>query len=170
MREWRPIGNGAWGAAKISACENYRYWLGRMWDGNKQFIGYIGLNPSTADAMKDDPTIRRCIGFARDLGYGGIYMLNVFALRSTNPKALSAHPDPVGFENDETLDYMATKCQRIIACWGSYPLARSRAGLICRGRVLECFGVNADGQPKHPLYLPKTAQLHVYRSSVGATP
>jgi hypothetical protein len=78
----------------------YRYLLRRIWDSDKPMIAFIGLNPSTADEINNDPTITRCITRAHDSGYGGIYMLNLFAFRATDPKVMKAFPRPIGPEND----------------------------------------------------------------------
>lgn len=83
-------------SAVISECGSYRYRLERVWEAEKDRVAFIMLNPSTADASKDDPTIRRCIGFAKAWGFGGLIVGNLFALRSTDPKALYGHKDPVG--------------------------------------------------------------------------
>ena len=83
-------------------------------------IAFIGLNPSTADEINDDPTIRRCIGFARRWGFGGMYMLNVFAYRSTNPRELRAATDPVGPRNDAALLTTSRRCDMVVACWGAW--------------------------------------------------
>lgn len=86
-------------SAIISECGKYRYSLSRIWDENKANVLFIMLNPSTADGDVDDPTIRRCIGFAKSWGYGGIYVGNLFAYRATDPKELLKVENPIGFEN-----------------------------------------------------------------------
>ena len=85
--------------ATFSPCRTWRYSLWRIWQPGKPYVVFIGLNPSTATEVEDDPTIRRCIRYAQDWDYGGLYMLNVFALRSTDPKALYRHSDPKGPDN-----------------------------------------------------------------------
>lgn len=117
----------------------------------------IGLNPSTADARRNDPTIRRCIGFARDWGYGGVWVLNLFAFRATYPRDLKAAPDPIGPRNDEWLRRVARKVDRVVAVWGNDGgfMARSSRVRGMLGNRLEVIRLNAGGEPAHPLYLPK---------------
>jgi len=116
----------------------------------------IGLNPSTADASHDDPTIRRCIGFARDWGCGGLWVLNLFAFRATFPRDLRAAEDPVGPRNDRWLRLVAGHCTRIVACWGNDGAFLGRSTDVRRmlGDRLEVIRLNASGEPAHPLYLP----------------
>ena len=138
--------------ALLSPCGRYRWWLSRTW-GDAPPLVFIGLNPSTADASQDDPTIRRCIGFARREGCGGLLMLNLFAFRATDPAQLHCVADPVGPENDVTLVNMARG--RVVTAWGAHPAAFSRAAAI-RSLVsapLLCLGTTKDGSPRHPLYV-----------------
>lgn len=151
--------------AAFSADKKYRYDLWRIWRKGGRRINFIGLNPSTANEVTDDPTIRRCVGFAQDLGYGEFHMLNLFAFVSSDPRQLCFPTlDPVGVEND---GYLKSLCPEIVACWGSW--GKLHIGIESRAKQVRrllvdpwCFGVNKDGEPKHPLYLPKTAQLERY--------
>jgi hypothetical protein len=127
------------------------------------FVMFIGLNPSTADETKDDPTLRRCIDFARRWGYRELCMTNLFGLRATNPRELKKVTDPLGAENDVTLLRIATKASLIICAWGM----RTYSGIGDRDKVvltmltkfqLQCLGVNSDGSPMHPLYIPADRQ------------
>lgn len=131
---------------------------------------FIGLNPSTADETKDDPTVRRCIGFAKRWGYGGIYMLNLFAFRSTDPKKLLEVPNPYGPENSQFLRMYAESAGVIVAAWGAFPLARER-GRFVEGIVthpLYCLGTTKSGAPRHPLYVPYTNMIRRWSGdSVG---
>lgn len=115
---------------------------------------FIGLNPSTADETVNDPTIRRCIRFAKDWGYDGIIMMNAYAFRATNPKDMLAAADPVGPGNDEALAYRRPQVGLIIAAWGTHCSeereARVRAVI---GKTIYCLGRTKAGRPKHPLYL-----------------
>lgn len=151
--------------AIFSNDRNYRYVLWRVWDDALPKVAWIGLNPSTADETKDDPTIRRCVGFARDWRYGGIYMLNLFAFRATSPKVMKAAVDPVGLENDWYIrDYAGFRSKRVIAAWGTHGDHRNRAQHFA-GKcelALACLGLTKGGCPKHPLYLPAATRLIVY--------
>lgn len=137
----------------------YRYWLSRTWDERGEPMAWIMLNPSTADASVDDPTIRRCMGFAKAWGFGSLWVVNLFALRSTDPAALRTHPDPVGPRNDEFIREAAQHASLVVAAWGNHGAYLTRgykvAALIPNLHVLSMTGA---GQPAHPLYLPKTRE------------
>lgn len=151
-------------SAYISLDGMYRYNLTRNW-GDTPYdpcMTFIGLNPSTADAEKDDPTIRRCIGFAKREGFTRLVMLNLFAFRATDPKALITADDPVGPDNNsELMAWMTSPV--IVACWGANPTngraVAMKAMVRNCGAKLYCFGKTKDGHPKHPLYLPADAPL-----------
>lgn len=148
--------------ALFSICRRYRYRLWRSWDTEKPLVAFIGLNPSTADETLDDPTIRRCIGFARDWGFGGMAMLNIFAFRATDPKVMKAAADPIGPANDVWLAKTAGEVSLTVACWGSHGSHLDRGAQVLRSVLtgpLKCFGLTAGGQPKHPLYLARTCPL-----------
>lgn len=147
-------------SAEFSPCRRYRYALWRYWGPDAVDKGYalfIGLNPSTADETTDDPTIRRCIAFAKAWGYSGLCMVNLFAYRATNPADMLVTPDPVGPDNDRWLRFHAERAGIVIAGWGVYGshLARDR---IVKQMVpnLHYLRLTKDGHPGHPLYLPKT--------------
>lgn len=115
-------------------------------------VMFIGLNPSTASESKDDNTIKKLIKIARNNGYGGLYMLNLFALVSTDPKALLTHPDPVA-KNDYFLREYSLQSSRIVFCWGAFKQAKERAEVVKKMfPESSCLDVNDDGSPKHPLY------------------
>jgi hypothetical protein len=149
--------------AHLSPCRTYRYSLWRVWEPDKGVVAFCGLNPSTADETVDDPTIRRCIGFARDWGYGGLYMLNLFAFRATDPKDMKAATDPVGPSNDAALAHHQKFCRLTVAAWGVHGTFKGRAEHVLRNVLVngpvKCLGRTKDGCPKHPLYLPKSASL-----------
>jgi hypothetical protein len=152
----------------------YRYELARVWNPDVRPVLFIGFNPSTADAERDDPTIRRCIRFARDWGYGGLLMGNLFAYRATNPKAL---PDvrknqlvsPVGEwtdewraswrvnRNDEALRHMADRAGLVVAAWGSIKMPFTWEDRPERVRMklgaMHALAFTKDGHPRHPLYI-----------------
>jgi len=143
--------------AQFSDCRKYRYALWRTWREDDHVM-FIGLNPSTADETQDDPTIRRCINYAKDWGFGGIYMLNLFAYRTTKPKELLKAEKPIGIENDAYLKMYHAKEGLNIACWGTRGVYKGRGDevLSLLGKEnLSCFGLTKNGQPKHPLYLKR---------------
>lgn len=117
----------------------------------------VGLNPSTAGASRNDPTIRRCIGFARDWGLGALWVLNLFAFRATYPNDLKAAADPVGPRNDEWIRRVARRVDRVVAAWGNHGAFLDRSAHVRSmvGDRLEVIRLNAGGEPAHPLYLPK---------------
>lgn len=147
--------------ATISDCGTYRYHLWRVWNDEAPTMVFVMLNPSTADADKDDPTIRRCIGFARREGFGSISVRNVFALRATDPEELLTHPDPVGPENDKAM--LAARSvmlmSRLVVAWGSRiksPRLKTHyqnAAMICQIQEPYCLGTTKSGDPRHPLYV-----------------
>jgi hypothetical protein len=127
------------------------------------------LNPSTADADIDDPTIRRCMGFARREGYGGVAIANLYAFRATRPVELFRADDPHGPGNAKTLRDLAAAHKIIVCAWGRLPTLAARAHaqrvaakLARHGAQLYCFGRTAEGAPRHPLYLPLTAPLEAF--------
>ncbi len=145
--------------AQFSECRRYRYSLWRTWREGDGHVIFIGLNPSTADENIDDPTIRRCIGFANRCGFGGMYMLNLFAFRATDPSVLMRAPiNPIGKENDLYLQKHHQPEGLTIACWGNHGRLMNRGDEVIEllGKEgLSCLGVTKMGYPKHPLYLPK---------------
>lgn len=149
-------------SAYFSRCGKYRYRLYRRWSDAKH-VTFVMLNPSTADARNDDPTIRRCIGFAKDWGCGCLEVLNIFALRSTSPRALIHTFDPIGPLNNDFLLSLTLRTDRfIVAAWGRHGTLWERgkwvAQMLARRDVsLHALGANKDGTPKHPLYVPGTA-------------
>lgn len=139
--------------ATISYCGRYRYGLLRTW-ARGQRVAFVGLNPSTADAIHDDPTIRRCRAFAQAWGYGGMVMLNLFAYRATSPRDMMAADFPVGPSNDYYLRRWARVVDLVVVCWGSHGghMGRDRevVGMLSG---LHCLTITKGGQPGHPLYL-----------------
>lgn len=151
--------------AQFSDCRNYRYALWRTWDESAGHVCFIGLNPSTADETIDDPTIRRCIGFAQRWQRGGIYMLNLFALRATDPKVMKKSAEPVGTMNDSALLAYACRSAIVVAAWGIHGAYAARGELVAgwlpsqAEKSMYCLGLTKSGHPKHPLYLPSDAAL-----------
>lgn len=161
--------------ARISDDGFYRYTLGRRWsppDGPGSMV-FVMLNPSAANAELDDPTIRRCIGFAKREGCGGVHVVNLFAWRATKPEAMFAAQadghDVIGPENDDTLRETfraaALEGRPVIAAWGVH--GTERAGFVrllaeAAGARLQALGLTKDGHPRHPLYVRADAQLRVW--------
>lgn len=143
--------------AEFSKCRKYRYALWRIWDDSKPLVMFIGLNPSTANEYSEDPTIRRVKKFAANWGYGGFYMMNLFALVSPYPEDLKKCDDPLG-ENDGWLEKIASKCEKIIFAWGSFPEASERAKHVITQFNGYSLIINKDGSPRHPLYVPANIQ------------
>jgi len=114
----------------------------------------IGLNPSTADAIKDDPTITRCINFAKSWGYGGVYMLNLFAFRATKPKDMFIVKEPIGEQNNSYLKKYAKICDKVICAWGNHGKYKKRSSDVKSNlNNLYYLALNKTGEPAHPLYL-----------------
>lgn len=141
----------------------YRYRLWRIWDDDRAPTAFLMLNPSTADAERDDPTLRRCVAFARLWGAGGgVVLVNLFAFRATSPDELArAHRegrDVRGAERDEHLRKVFSVADVVVCAWGAHPLAddetvRSVLALIPSEIEVCCLGRTAAGAPRHPLYL-----------------
>lgn len=159
MSEQLSIGATSGSRAVFSPCRTYRYTLHREWGDPEHRCLFVMLNPSTADETQDDPTIRRCIGYARTWGYGALDVGNIFALRSTDPQALYKHTEPVGADNDSWLSYLATRAAIVVCAWGSHGRHRGRginvhAKLQRAGVTPHALKLTSTGQPCHPLYLP----------------
>jgi len=154
--------------AVISECGRYRYLLRRTWDHGRPRLLYVMLNPSTADAEIDDPTIRSCVRLAKGNGYGSFEVVNLFALRATKPAELSHASDPVGPRNDYIIEAAILRCDVAVCAWGGHPMAEDRGRSVYtslrRHRpAVFCFGLTKTGAPKHPLYIKSGSQLQTYR-------
>ncbi|MCX6395777.1 MAG: DUF1643 domain-containing protein [Propionibacteriales bacterium] len=160
----------AWGAASavFSPDEQHRYLLSRTWDAGRPPAVFVMLNPSTATAEVFDPTVRRCAGFARSWGAGGLVVANIFALRATNPRELYDHADPNGPDNDAALSALPPSARHRVAAWGNHGRLGERGAVVVgllgtvTGPVLECLGTTKTGHPRHPLYVPATTALRRY--------
>ena len=142
--------------ATFSSCQRYRYTLWHRWSKGET-VQFIGLNPSTADATLDDPTIRRCIGFAKTWGFGSLIMTNLFAWRATQPKDMLSTIDPVGPDNDDALNVVYAHTALTVAAWGVYGAHLGRDKVVRKMFPrLYYLQLTEDGHPKHPLYLPAT--------------
>lgn len=149
--------------ATFSDCRKYRYALSRTWDGKKKTVLFIGLNPSTADEKIDDPTIRRCINYAQNWGYGSLLMVNLFAYRATIPTELKNVKNPIGNDNDLHITELLKKADLAVATWGN------EGSLLNRDKDVKkiipnlmCLKINKSGQPAHPLYQKKDLKLIKY--------
>ncbi len=157
----------------LSDCGKYRYALWRDIPprlGELRPIGtclFVMLNPSTADASEDDPTIRRCIGFAERWGFARLAVGNLFAFRATDPRDLGRTDDPVGPDNYSWLERLVAEAGTVVAAWGA------SAGSAGRGEHLgflpdetQCLGLTKAGHPRHPLYVRGDAELIPYAPPV----
>lgn len=155
--------------AHFSPCGTWRYRLVRQWAETGTFAVFLMLNPSAADERQDDPTVRRCIGFARAWGHAGLVVLNAYALRSTDPKALGTHPSPEGEReiNDRVIAAAAGAAAAdgvpVVVAWGVHAaparVARILDLLHAAGADVRALGVTKDGAPRHPLYVSGSALL-----------
>lgn len=156
-------------SAEFSRDRIYRYNLWRIWKRAKGCVTFIGLNPSTADENIDDKTITRCIRFADRWGYGGMYMVNIFAFRATQPTDMMAHKFPIGELSDGTecndfaIQHVAAQSKLVVATWGADGMHMNRGKAVAdmfEPGTLMCFGkTKAGNQPLHPLYLPNNSKL-----------
>ena len=141
----------------------HRLYLWRRWAKSGPWVMFIGLNPSTADERLNDPTIRRCIGFAQKWGYSGMFMCNAYSLVSTDPKKLNAEA-PIAMGAQLAMRVIRTRCKEAIAAWGNQiTLIRDWEDRVDRIKndlsPLQCLGVTKLGHPRHPLYLPYSTQV-----------
>jgi hypothetical protein len=144
--------------ADISPCGIYRYSLWRGACHASGMVNWLMLNPSVADAIKNDPTAHRCIAYTKDWGYGDLVVTNLFALRSTDPDALRNHPDPIGPDNDRYILEYAKKASVVICAWGAHGSLGGRSSAVRRmladaGITPMCLAMTKGGEPGHPLYL-----------------
>jgi hypothetical protein len=167
----------AWsGSATFDTTRRHRFTLTRTAPGGAGRVVFIGLNPSTADALVDDPTIRKCRGFVERMGYGELCMVNLFSLRSTDPRWL-LEPEALTHwsENENAVLTRAESAEVVVCAWGGPYAPRSlaerihaRAGTLltrlrAMGRTPHVLGLTKDGHPRHPLYMPYTAMPRPWR-------
>ena len=159
-RQARPTILSATGSAIFSPCHTWRYVLRRDFGTGQSSVNFIMLNPSSATATRDDATIRRCTGFARQWGFATLVVTNLFALRSPEPQALRRAADPIGPENDAHLLEQARRAGAVVVAWGNHGALGGRAARVLDllGALpalrLEHFGATRAGQPRHPLFVP----------------
>jgi hypothetical protein len=174
--------DGTRGGAVFSEDERHRYFLYRVMPHAPLFSGprpefplFVLLNPSTATHEINDATLRRCTGFAKRLGYSSLHVCNLFSLRSTDPKALLLDTDPSGDpENLNIIIASAREAQVIICGWGAFGSARTRSTVVLNalidaglGEKIHCLGTTNGGEPRHPLYLPASAEMRRYFPPIG---
>jgi hypothetical protein len=154
--------------AVISDCGKYRYLLRRTWDHSKPRALLIMLNPSTADAKLDDPTIRSCVRLISGLHYGSMEVVNIFGWRATYPDELPKQADPIGPMNERIVDAAIRRCDVVICAWGANAMAARKSQYLC-ARIqsvkpgIYCFGTTKSGAPKHPLYVKSGTPLVTFR-------
>jgi hypothetical protein len=152
--------------ATFDPTRSYRYRLWRVWECDRPRLGFIMLNPSSADADQNDPTIRRCIGFAMAWGFGALEVVNLFAFRTASPRELRRADDPVGPENDRTILECAQRVDQIVVAWGNHGSFQGRDRAVIR--LLDnlnnvyCLKPTKAGQPYHPLYANRETGLIRY--------
>lgn len=141
----------------FSPCRKYRYTLWREWENGSGYCQFIGLNPSTADEIQDDPTVRRCINYAKAWGYKGLFMTNIFGYRATDPNDMKAIAEPIGQDNNYWLSEIAKEAGIVVAAWGTHGSHNGRGDEVIELIPnLHCLAVTKHGFPAHPLYLKKT--------------
>ena len=169
------------GDAIFSKCKRYRFTLYRWWNNNLPQVIFVMLNPSSADAEKDDPTIRKCIGYAKSWGCGSIKVLNLFALRATDPYQLFDAKDPIGDSNDwwlkefmnEELPFEPPKY--VVCAWGNHGSFMGRSDHVLEmwkhnDPIINSYAlkINKSGEPSHPLYLKNGIRPLIYCRVVDA--
>ncbi len=156
--------NGCESSAFYSECETYRYGLRRTWAASGPTILYVMLNPSTADELRNDPTIERCERRARQLGFGTMSIANLFAYRATQPKDLKRAKTPIGPENDALLQEWHGQADMTLAAWGVHGehMDRHNAALGLFSGPLHHLGLTKAGLPRHPLYVAYTQKPELW--------
>ena len=154
------------GGAVFDASGVYRYGLWREWDAARPAVAFVMLNPSTADGERNDPTIRRCLGFARSWGFGRLEVVNLFALRATNPAQLAQHPEPIGPENDDHIRAAISTATTVVAAWGTHGELGGRDTAVSRLLPSSAcdLGRTRAGHPRHPLYVRADVRLQAART------
>lgn len=173
------VNNGASNSGGIHSCAffdqsgRYRYSLRRQWGPGDNRLVLILLNPSTADASRDDPTLRRCQGFAREWGFSSMEIVNLFAYKATQPANLKKARNPVGAENDRFVEWAVRNARKTVLAWGNHGDFKGRDQQVLRllgslGNPLWSLGLTKKNQPRHLLYLPKGTPLQAFSLAVGA--
>lgn len=152
--------------AVFSEDRRYRYWLKITWEPTHPVFCFCGLNPSTADELKNDPTVERCERRARGMGYGSLIVVNLFAYRATDPREMKRQADPVGDRNDEAIRNAVVVSDLFLCGWGNHGAFRGRGEQVMRfldGHDPQCLGVSKAGHPVHPLYQSYETQVRPFR-------
>jgi hypothetical protein len=175
----RVFGQPCHATATFSRCGVYRYRLTRTWDTSPASgprVLWLMLNPSTADAMKLDPTIRRCAGYSMAWGFGSLEVVNLFAFRATDPRDMERDLLPIGERdehdqevNDRQIIAAADSARLIVCGWGAHRMVAKRAKevvglLVGRGHRLACLAWSKERHPVHPLYQPKNLRPRLFAS------
>jgi len=174
----KTIRNDLLETSTIVGEDNFRYYLARTWNNSLPKLAFLMLNPSTADEYKDDPTLRRCKGFCIDNGYGTMIIVNLFGIRSTDPRRLDIRTSYMGQEeflsaiagkeNDEWTMRAADEADHLIVAWGAWgerPFVAARSATVLellKDKNLFCFGITKDGHPRHPLMVKKDQEIEPY--------
>jgi len=152
--------------AYFSLCKKHRYALWRIWDRSKPLVMFIGLNPSTANADTNDPTIESVIRLSKNNGYGGCYMMNCWSYISTDPDQLN---DLTGADfNFEWLEKIAEKCQDIVFAWGNFKIVKDHKRDLKLTEMFpdaKCIIKNKNGSPGHPLFKKGNIQFINWNNS-----
>lgn len=156
MLEGKEVKTGA----TFSSCGKYRYKLWRIWDSSRPMVAFCMLNPSTADETKNDPTVERCQQRAEHMGYGGLFVINIFAYRSTDPKELKKVEDPIGAMNNLYIVDVAQISDMVVCGWGKHGSMNGRGEEVLEilkhwvsKKQVRALRLNRDGSPAHPLYI-----------------
>jgi len=144
--------------AEYSDCERYRYTLTRVWNPRGKRVLFVMLNPSTATEAQNDASVERCERRARTHAFGGFRVVNIFAFRATDPRAMRAAADPVGPDNDAAIRDSLPWADRIVCAWGAHGAHLGRGATVAAmlrasNRPLHHLGLTRAGHPKHPLYI-----------------
>lgn len=161
---------GSISGAIFSDDRRFRYALWRIWDLSPKSMSrvlFIGLNPSTANGTKDDPTVVRMVGFAKSWGFGGLFVGNLFSIVSANPAVLltDTSKELYGGRNDTVIKRMRELCTLVVVGWGEFGKRvgyRPAAVMDLVGEPVHCIKVNRSGEPSHPLYLSGSLKLIRY--------
>lgn len=153
--------------AEFSPSGIFRYRLWRVWNSDLPRLAVCMLNPGTADAEKNDPSVRRCIGFAKAWGHGGLVVINMFAFRATDPQKMFGTEDPIGPRNDWIIQDSAIEYGEILVAWGAGGKHKDRAGHVLglleqENAKIYCLGKTKHGYPKHPLYVRTDQEREIF--------